>query len=450
MEPKKKAGYGFDWYFPPLGQRIVKTTVAVLICLVIYALRGYRGIEMPTEAAITAIICMQPYASDTAIFARDRFTGTLIGAFWGLLFLLLLLLFPGLGKAAILYPLMALGVLVSLYSAVVMRRMDASSLAAIVFICVVIAYPEIEEPLQQAFHRIIDVMVGTTVAICVNIFRFPREKRRDQVFFMRTRDLVPDQLAQISSNVLFRLNYLVNDGARVCLISEHAPAFFLSQMSAVRLNTPLIVMDGAAIYDAQENTYLWTENLKEDSSRWLMERLEKMNVSFFIYTVRNHRTCIFHQGNVTRGEKIVYERMRRSPYRHYLDGDSFDLREIVYVKVIAPHMDAEAVIRALEKELPQQNLRWAVRRQPGLSGSVGLYFYAEGAYMEHAEKELMAMLQKDQPTLEPIEVFSNTGYRTEHDAVHLMHVLSKKYEPLKWTVLWENRKQQRKRRGEKE
>ena len=70
--------------------------------------------------------------------------------------------------------------------------------------------------------------------------------------------------------------------------------------------------------------------------------------------------------------------------------------------------------------------------------------------MEHAEKELMAMLQKDQPTLEPIEVFSNTGYRTEHDAVHLMHVLSKKYEPLKWTVLWENRKQQRIRRGEKE
>ena len=61
MKGKKREGYVFDIYFPPLGQRIMKTSLAVFICLMFYWLRGYRGVEMPAEACITAIICMQPY-----------------------------------------------------------------------------------------------------------------------------------------------------------------------------------------------------------------------------------------------------------------------------------------------------------------------------------------------------------------------------------------------------
>ena len=63
------------WVLPHLGGRIVKTTVAVFLCLMFYYLRGYRGQDMPTEAAITAIICMQPYVRDTGEYAFNRFVG---------------------------------------------------------------------------------------------------------------------------------------------------------------------------------------------------------------------------------------------------------------------------------------------------------------------------------------------------------------------------------------
>ena len=116
--------------FPPLGQRIVKTAVAVFLCLLYYWLRGYRGMNMPTEAGITAIICMQPYVHDSRDYALSRFTGTLIGSFWGLLLLLLLMAAPGLGESLFLvYSFMAVGVLASLYTAVMLRRADASSSA---------------------------------------------------------------------------------------------------------------------------------------------------------------------------------------------------------------------------------------------------------------------------------------------------------------------------------
>ena len=444
MQGKKREGYVFDIYFPPLGQRIMKTSLAVFICLMFYWLRGYRGGEMPAEACITAIICMQPYVHDTAAYARDRFIGSFIGAFWGLVFLLVLLIFPTLGKTPLLlYPMMGVGVLISLYSAVVMRRPDTSAQAAIVFICVVIAYPEIEAPLQQAFHRMLDVLVGTAAAIGVNVLRWPREKRRDKLFFLRTRDIVPDQLAQMHSAVLFRLNYLFNDGAKICLMSEHAPAFLLSQLGSARVNVPLIVMDGAGIYDAQENEYLAVETLPPASSAWLMERLNELHASYFVYTVHNHRTCIFHQGRLSKGEKLVFDRMKRSPYRHYLEGDSFDPKEIVYIKVIAATVETDGILVALHDALPHWGLRAAMRAQAGLPGSGSLYFSSADATMERAEERLLRMLREKEADLQPVEMFSATGYRTEHDAVHLVQELGKSYEPVALFALLEGWKKRR-------
>ena len=98
------------FYLPPLGQRIVKTAVAVFLCLVFYRLRGYRGETMSAEAAITAIICMQPYVEDTKEYSLNRLAGTLIGAMWGFLFLLIMPIFPALGQNPFtLYPLMEIG-----------------------------------------------------------------------------------------------------------------------------------------------------------------------------------------------------------------------------------------------------------------------------------------------------------------------------------------------------
>ena len=215
------------WTPPRIGQRMVKTAIAVFICLVFYYLRGYRGEDMPTEAAVTAIICMQPYVQDTREYALNRMAGTLIGAVWGLALLFLLLLFPVLGKYFyIVYALAALGVLGALYTSVAFRKTDASGLAAIVFVCIVAAFPEIENPIADTLERILGVIIGTAVAIGVNVFHLPRKRNRDILFFIRSADLIPDRFAQISPAVLFQLNSLVRDGAKICLISRHAPACY--------------------------------------------------------------------------------------------------------------------------------------------------------------------------------------------------------------------------------
>ena len=422
------------WPLPHIGQRIIKTTVAVYLCFLICYLRELLGQDMSAEAAITAIICMQPYVKDSKNYAVDRFTGTMLGSVWGLLFLVLMAAFPILGRNTfLLYALMAAGVMLALYSAVLVRKPDTSSLAAIVFVCIVIAYPHIEEPLVQAANRFIDVLVGTCVAIAVNVFRLPRTKNLGRVYFVRTKDLVPDRFSQIAPAVMFRLNYLFGDGAKICLISEHAPAFFVSQMSMVRVTTPLVVMDGAAVYDMNENKYLYTQPIPQEVSAALLARLEQLGIGCFIYTVHRNRTCIFHKGQMTEQEKDMYETMRRSPYRYYLDGEVCNPDEIVYVKILTTEEKIIELLSDLNRTGKEyfSSLRPVVRNQRGDARHKALYLYSMDSSQERAKKFVMDLLSEETPGLTQQELKLNAPYRSERDALYLLHKVEESFEPVR-------------------
>ena len=423
---------GHKFYLPHIGQRIVKTSVAVLITLLVYYLRGYRGADMPSEAAITAIICMQPYVHDTGEYALNRFIGTLIGAAWGLGFLLLMLLFPHMGSNLLLvYLRMAVGVMLSLYTCVLVRRPDTAGQAAIVFICMVIAFPEIEAPLKQAVERFTGVLLGTAAAVGVNVFRLPRDKEKNLVFFVKLADLVPDRFSQLPAAARFRLNYLYNDGAKICLMSEHAPAFFTLTMSQTKLSVPFIVMDGAAVYDANENTYLHAETLDPAETAYLRGVLDELGVSYFLYTIHRDKVCIFHQGELRAQEQIIFEHMKRSPYRSYLEGEIYRAEEIVYLKIIDEDDKILLLKKKLRRALKDRRVRMVVRRERSAVGVSSLYFYSDAATMPLAEKRLMRILREKEPGLRAREVFLDHPYQTEHDAMHLLHRLTNLYEPLK-------------------
>ena len=48
---------------PKIGMRMIKTSIAVAICLLIYLLRGKQGV--PVFSTIAAMICMQPYVENS-------------------------------------------------------------------------------------------------------------------------------------------------------------------------------------------------------------------------------------------------------------------------------------------------------------------------------------------------------------------------------------------------
>ena len=427
----KSALDSFWQHTPHIGQRIIKTSLAVLICLLISYLRGYSGAKMSAESMITAIICLQPYVSDTKSFAVSRLAGTLIGAVLGLLFLLFFAFFPSLVVIMpLLYTLMAVGVLLSLYTCVLLRKPDTASLAAIVFLCIVINFPDIERPLYQAYLRIIDTFIGTLVAVGINLFRLPRRKVPGQVFFLKASDLVADRFSSISSSILFQLNYLYEDGAQICITSEHAPAFFASQMSNTRLNTPMIVMDGAAIYDVNENRYLHVEFLSKMDAKHLIQSLQTRTKSLNIYNIHHNNTFVFHMGEITDAERQIYESLRRSPYRSYLEGENYHLDEIVAVKIVDSDKAILDLHANLHTALSKEKYRMVIRPQAGIPGVSGLYIYSAHATMARAQQHLLHLLAPEGNPLVSREIYSPSGYRSEREALRLLRQLGNLYEPI--------------------
>ena len=423
------------------GQRMIRTAAAVTLCLLIDALIGYQGGSMPAEAAITAIICLQSCVRDTRESGFNRLWGTAIGAVWGFLFLLAMSLFPAAGtQRFVLYPLMGLGTLIALHTAVLIRKPEASGLAAIVFICVVIAWPDIENPLEQAFLRIVDVMLGTAAALLCNSIRLLHVKQENKVFFVPMERLTGDRFARLPAPVLFRLQRLLKEGANICLMSQHAPAFQTSQLGAMEFRVPMIVMDGAAIYDPNENEYLSVTNMAPASCRWLMKRLEDR--SFFIYTVHRDRNCIYHHGELTEMEDALYRRLKKSPYRYYLDDDRFSLSDVVYIKLVTTAEQADRLQRELEPMLESQKLRSVLRSQDGEEGC-SLYFYAAAADLEHARVHLMQLLRQKDPALELCDLSAERACTSGADGVRMLQAVAEEFEPplLRW--LWKNRSARR-------
>jgi hypothetical protein len=190
-------------------------------------------------------------------------------------------------------------------------------------------------------------------------------------------------------------------------------------------------MDGAAIYDANENVYLHAETLDPAETAYLRGVLDELGVSYFLYTIHRDKVCIFHQGELRAQEKIIFEHMKRSPYRSYLEGEIYRAEEIVYLKIIDEDDKILLLEKKLRRALKDRRLRMVMRRERSAVGVSSLYFYSDTAAMPLAEKRLMRILREREPALRAREVFLEHPYQTEHDAMHLLHRLTNLYEPLK-------------------
>ena len=415
--------------FPPIGQRLIKTAVAVFLCLLIHVVRGYQG--MIIQSCIAAIICMQPYSKDSRKMALNRVCGTVIGGLWGLAFLAALKPFPLLAfHMTWVYAFMSLGVILALYSCVVIRLSDSAALAAIVYLCIIINYPAVEAPIVLTLYRIADTVIGVCVAILVNNLHLPRKKQTDIVFFVRLQDLVEDRYSQVSSRVLIALNRLYDDGARICLVSKWAPAFLISQLGLVeKINMPVIVIDGAAIFDVRENKYHDVQGMEHTDVEFLLEYLDQLSLCCQIIAIRERSMLIYRHGNMTPEEEKDFELMRRSPYRNYVEGDFHENDQIVQIRFIVRNEEADRYEQLLKSD-PAITGRFRVSRkpQPRMAAFSGFYFYHREASIPKAEKRLLYHLLEAEE-VRPVHLRPGSGnYTPERDAPILLNQLRRTYE----------------------
>lgn len=149
------------------GMRIIKTGVAVLLCLIFDYLRGAESL---TQGAIVALFCLQQNLDSTFKSSLNRISGTVIAGVYAYGFLLLLFQVFRLKPNQILYFLLVvLGTVVLMQIVVLLNRRGGAAIAAMVFLSICVGSNP-GSPLQYTLTSVLNAMVGILAALFADWF----------------------------------------------------------------------------------------------------------------------------------------------------------------------------------------------------------------------------------------------------------------------------------------
>ena len=330
QEKKKKK-------IPIPGQRIIRSAIAVACCFVIYNIRGQQGI--PFYSALAVLQCIQPYTDSTKNMGKKRTTGTLIGAFWGLIMLLILIAVSG-GKmedmhvSILQYLLISVFTGVVLYSTVLLDCTNSSYFSCVVFLSITVNHITDENPFLFVLNRVVDTMIGVVLAILINKVHMPRKKLKDILFVSGVDDTILTKEMTLTSYSKVELNRLIDDGMKFTISSMRTPASIREALPGVHIKNPVIAMDGAVLYDMNENAYLKKCTMSRDQAQFMTDQLKKYELAYFTNTVVDDLLVIYYEELSNISMKGVYERRRKSLYRNYVKTDQPMYENVVYLFVV--------------------------------------------------------------------------------------------------------------------
>lgn len=336
---------------PPIGARIIKSSIAVALCMVIYYIRLLLpvGNGIPFYSALAALWCMQPYADTTKNNAGQRAIGTFTGAAYGLVFIIILH-FIRLTEPIIVYFAASAVIIPVIYTTVVMDKRNASFFSCVVFLSIALTHSFDENPYLFVLNRILDTFIGIGVGIAVNSFHMP-VKHDNKTLYVSGIDsvLISDSPFAVQYSKV-ELNRLIAAGVHFTISTVHTPAEVQSIMKGVDLKLPLIVMDGTAMYDLKEKRYLEAEFLPDDISTKAEKIIADSGMHCFVNVMYDTTLLIYYGEFRNSAEKELFDSHCHSPYRNYIRSSfrRYDGKEkVLYITVLAE----KGKVFELEKKL---------------------------------------------------------------------------------------------------
>ena len=414
---------------PIPGQRIIRSAIAVALCLVVYVLRGYSGI--PLYSAMAALQCIQPYTRDMSGVARKRVLGTVIGAVWGLLLLLIeiQLINSGMQNETLHYILVPLFLILVLYSTVLMKVPETAYFSGIVFLVITINHFTDADPYIFAFNRLLDTVIGVLVAAVVNRMHLPRIRNLDTLYVSSLGDDMFESKNHISPYSLVELNRLIDDGAKFTISTDQTQATVRELLPGIRFRYPLITMDGAALYDMETLEYIRTFPMAEQSAERIIKWLREKNMPFFCNSIEQNLLVIRYSELANDAMKNIFDKKRHSPYRNYIKSDNDFYENIVYIYVV----DKTEQINRLREDITLEDWKSDYRiveldtEQEGYSA---LKIYDKAC----TQKAMLAELEKIMNTKETVTFGYTEGEYDvvihDYDKNRMVRELKRRFEPI--------------------
>ena len=308
------------------------------------------GNGIPFYGALAALWCMQPYSDTTQNNALQRSVGTLTGAAYGLVFLLLFRRL-GLTIPELVYLSASLVIIFVIYTTVVMNKRNASFFSCVVFLSIALTHSFDADPYIFVLNRVVDTFIGIVIGVTVNDFRLPIRRDDSTLYVSGIDDVL---ISQSSNYSKVELNRLIRSGVKFTVSTTHTPAEIMAIMNGTELQLPVIVMDGAALYDVKEKQYLEMTFLSPKVSAEAERIISELGLHCFVNVMLDTTLLIYYGDFRNSAEKEQFEVNKHSPYRNYISSEyrRSDLNErILYISVLAEKIDIFLLERKLREQL---------------------------------------------------------------------------------------------------
>jgi len=378
---------------PKIGMRIIKTCIAVYICFLIYMLRGEQG--APFYSAIAAILCMQPYVSNSLKVALNRTVGTFIGGAMGMFVLLFERSFVPTGIPAVQYLIVSLAIIPLIYFTLLIKKQTASYIACVVYLSIAISHGADVNPSLFALDRILDTLIGIFVSLGVNAFHFPRKKNARILFVTDLDGTLLNSQNEISNYSKIKLNRMLNHGALISVTTNRSIATLIPIFHEVELNLPIIIMNGASLYDLKKNTYMHCKSIKYSTVREVLNVFKRQGLNCFTHTIINDMLHIYYTKLINPVEEKLYHSKKLHPQKNYICSDLPKNQDVLYIMAV----DKPELIKKLHNEIIRLHcaplIHVIIHKDEEHYGYFYLEIYSAEASVKKAMMEMKERLSAD-------------------------------------------------------
>lgn len=393
---------------PPIGLRIIKSSVAVFLCYIINLIRGNYGLVFYSQLA--ALWCMQDYSSQTKAMAIQRTIGTGVGAFFGLIMIVIDVNIPH--NNIYDYGIRAVGIslfiILIIYTTVVLDKRNASYFSCVVFLSIVVNHIGDVNPYFFVLNRVLDTMIGIGIGVFVNCFKLPRQKNRDILFLSGMDETLLNEDNNMSGYSRVELNRMLDEGLQFTIVTMRTPASLLESLGDIRLNLPVVVMDGAALYNISEKRFDKVYIISKEESRKVELFFKNNNISFFSNVIIDDTVLIFYSDSDNSVYNDIITKLRKSPYRNYINRP-LTSENVVYFMSIEKTEVTEWIVKKLIETGFDRTLKIISYPSTVYEG----YSYLK-IYNHNATKENMIDYLKEMAAVSRVETFGTIKGRYTH------------------------------------
>lgn len=417
-----------EFKVPGIGMRIIKSAIAVSLCVLINLLRGDDG--MVFYSMLAALWCIQMYRTNTLNNAYQRTIGTVVGAVYGLIYLLLFPTKINAQEIGIIIEILSifLGIVLVIYTTVLIHKNQASYFSCVVFLSIVVNHLNDANPYLFVWNRFLDTMIGILIGVCVNNIRIFRKIDRKTLFVSGVDGILVDKNNKISAFSKVELNRMIDDGLKFTLSTMRTPASLIEPLSDIHFKYPVIVMDGAALYDVKKSEYVKEYVISGESSTELIKLMKLNEMHPHINVIIDDTLLIYYEDMDDKVNNDLINKLRMSPYRNYIKREFPGDENVVYFMLLDHSEKIDTFASILKTNGYYDRFKILKYQSEEYEG----YSYIK-IYNKNASKDRMLKYLRDKYEIDNVLTFGTVEGKydiniKENDFNKMVRLLRSKYE----------------------